>query len=84
MFGSGLAGDFQTLIGSAKGTIFRLNLTISGYNDISESSIVAKVNKDEGRLIRVPQEIHCKICTTSFSASLIRIDSEETVEAYEL
>ena len=84
MFESGAGGDFSTFVGAASGTIYRLDLGKVHYQSIPESSLLAEAEKKEGKLIRVPEEIRCKICGTAFSARSIPSDGEELTEAYEL
>jgi hypothetical protein len=84
MFESGPGGDFSTFVGAATGSIYRLDLGKVQYQQIPEASLLAEAEKNEGRLIRVPEEIRCKICGTVFSARSIPIDGEEIIQAYEL
>lgn len=84
MFESGPGGDFSTFVGSATGSLYRLDLGKVYYQKIPELSLLAEAEKKEGKLTRVPEEIRCKICGTVFSACSISIDGEEMIEAYEL
>lgn len=84
MFESGGGGDFSTFVGAATGTIYRLDLGKVHYQKIPESSLLAEADKKEGKLIRVPEEVRCKICGTVFSGHTIGVDGEEVIEAYEL
>lgn len=84
MFESGAGGDFSTFVGAATGAVYRLDLAKVHYQKIPESSLLSEVQKKEGSLRRLPEEIGCKVCGTVFSASSIPIDGEEVIEAYEL
>ena len=84
VFESGPGGDFSTFLGAATGTLYRLDLAKAYHLKIPESALLAEAEKNEGRLIRVPDELGCKICGTVFSARSILIDREEIVESYEL
>lgn len=84
MFESGPGGDFSTFVGAATGTIYRLDLWKVHVGKVPEASLLAEAEKKEGRLVRVPEELRCKICGTVFSARSMPIDGEEVIEAYEL
>ena len=84
MFESGPGGDFSTFVGAATGAVYRLELGKVHYQKIPEATLLAEAEKKEGRLVRVPEKIRCKICGTVFSARSISIDGEEIIEAYEL
>jgi hypothetical protein len=84
MFESGAGGDFLTFVGAATGTIYRLDLGKVHYQNISEGRLLAEAERTEGKLIRVPEEIRCKICGTVFAARSIPGDGEEIIDAYEL
>ncbi len=84
MFESGPGGDFETYLGADSGNIYRLDLGPVKYQGASRSDLLAEAVKREGRLVRVPEEIGCKICGTVFNADAVRIDGEETVDAYAL
>ncbi len=77
MFASGEGGDFSTFVGAATATIYRLDLGKLHYRNIPESELVAEAERKEGKLIRVPEEIRCKVCGMVFSARWIPIDGEE-------
>lgn len=84
MFESGGGGDFSTFIGATTGNVYRLDLGKVHYQNIPEASLLAEAERKEGKLIRVPEEIRCKICGTVFSARSVPTDGEEMIEAYEL
>lgn len=84
MFESGPGGDFSTFIGAVTGNVYRLDLGKVRYQHIPEASLLAEAERKEGRLIRVPEEIKCKICGAVFTARFIPSDGEEIIQAYEL
>ncbi len=84
MFESGAGGDFETFVGAATGTIYRLDLGKVHYQKIPEAVLLAEAERNEGSLRRVPEAMRCKICGTTFSPQSIGIDGEEVIEAYEL
>ncbi|MFA5205459.1 MAG: hypothetical protein WC708_13775 [Lentisphaeria bacterium] len=84
MFESGLGGDFETYLGAQSGTIYRLDLAKVHYEKRTRPDLLADATKKEGRLIHVPEEIRCKICSTIFEPASMPIDGEEIVDAYEI
>jgi len=84
MFESGMGGDFETYIGAASGTIYRLDLGKIHYQGKDRSVLLAQAINTEGHLICTSGEIRCKICGTKFTPTSIGVDGEEIVDAWEL
>lgn len=84
MFESGPGGDFETYVGATSGALYRLDLRKVHYQKVSREDLLADALGKEKQLIPIPQELRCKICGIVFNATNVRIDGEETVDAYEI
>jgi len=84
MFESGPGGDFATYLGVATGSIYRLDYAKVQYEGIPADRLLASIEQKEGKAMRVPEEIRCKICGHVFAARSVMIDSEEVIDAFEL
>ena len=84
MFESGAGGDFATYQGAATGSIYRLDLAKAHFQGLALNSFLSPLEEKEGRLLRIPEEIRCKICGSIFSTSSVMVDGEEVVDAFDL
>jgi hypothetical protein len=84
MFESGPGGDFSTYIGQRTGSIYRLDLGKIYYLKLKLETLILPAIEGEGNLIKIPEEIKCKICGTTYKAEQIMVGGEEHIEAFEL
>jgi rubredoxin len=84
MFESGAGGDFATYIGARTGAPYRLDLGKVHYQGASLTKLLAPALEREGSLMKLPDEVRCKLCGNVFSAVSIPIDGEEVADTYEL
>jgi hypothetical protein len=81
----GLGGDFSTYFGKQTGTFYRLDLGKVHYQGKSLSELLSEAVQLEGDLLKVPDEIKCKLCGNVLNpVSSIPIDGEEVLDAFEL
>jgi len=86
MFESGgPGGDFSTYFGTRTGNFYRLDLGKVHYQKIPLAELLSPALKQEGKLVKVPDEIKCKLCGNFLNPiSTIPTDGEEVVDAIEL
>ncbi|MGA2788355.1 MAG: hypothetical protein ABSF60_12585 [Verrucomicrobiota bacterium] len=85
MFESGgPGGDFSTYVGMRTGAFYRLDLGKIHYQGKQLAELLSAALQREGNLVKVPDEIRCKLCGNVFNAVSIPSDGEENVDAYEL
>jgi len=81
----GPGGDFSTYFGKRTGTFYRLDLGKVNYQKIPLTELLSPASEREGLLVKVPDEIKCKLCGNVLNpVSSIPIDGEEVVDAFEL
>ena len=86
MFESGgPGGDFSTYFGTRTEAFYRLDLGKVHYQKIPLTELLSPAIEREGVLVKVPDEVKCKICGSFLSPiSSIPIHGEEFVDAFEL
>jgi uncharacterized OB-fold protein len=82
---SGFGGDFKTYLGIRTGTFYRLDFEKVHYLKIPLAELLSPALEQEGKLLKVPDEINCKLCGHVLNPiSSILTDGEEVVDAFEL
>jgi hypothetical protein len=86
IFESGAGGDFATYVGQRTHDIYRVALEQTQYQNKSLNQILSPAFLREGDLglYLIPDQIKCKVCGNIFKAEQCTVDSEETIDAYEL
>ena len=87
MFESGSGGDFATYLGWKTNNYYRLDLGKITYlkqelNDLLAPAIATENGTEN--LSKIPDQIRCKICGSDFKATSIVVESDGTIEAFEL
>jgi uncharacterized OB-fold protein len=82
---SGIGGDFSTYLGTSTGNFYRLDLGKVHYQKIPLAKCLSSALEREEKLLKVPDEIKCKLCGNVLNPiSSIQPDGEEIVDAFEL
>ena len=82
---SGFVGDFSTYVGTRTGTFYLLYLEKVHYQKIPLKEFLSPALEREGKLLKVPDEINCKLCGNVLNpVSSIHTDGEDVVDAFEL
>ncbi len=79
MFESGAGGDFETYVGNATGTLYRLDMTGVMYLGKTVSGLLAPAIEREGgvdNLRKIPEQVRCKSCGSVFAADQCRIETD--------
>jgi hypothetical protein len=78
-------GDFSTYLGTRTGNFYRLDLGKVHYQKIPLKELLSPALEQEGKLLKVPDEIKCKFCGNLLNPVFsIPIDGEEILDAFEL
>lgn len=84
LFESGMGGDFLTYVGKTTGSLYRVDVGITGYMGISLADVLAPAIEREGGSQHLwgGKQLQCKFCGKTFSWRTAHIDGEELVTAF--
>jgi hypothetical protein len=87
MFESGPGGEFATIKSKESGELYRIDLNLVHYLNITLTECLQHIAENEGgiaNIIRIPEELSCKKCNQTFHATSGQIVSEKHLEVCSL